>query len=213
MLLHLVKKDFLLVKRYLPLFIVLPFILPIFVMIQASQLLGLGAFLLSVIFTVFILYQSVLVAEMKYPKAESMLCATPYARITIVKARYSFLLLMFAYSGLAYYVLALFLTKIDFLTPSSFLITMLISVLLLGIYTPIQYKLGFEKTKYFFMIVIMISPFSMAIFAKSNINFDFTGFSALPMFAQYLIPIVAIIAILFTSINLSIKIYSKKELQ
>jgi len=212
MLLHLVKKDFLLIKKYLPLFIVLPFVIPIFVMIQASQLLGLGAFVLSVIYAVFMLYQYVLVAEMKYPKAEALLCSTPYSRSTIVKARYAFLLLMFAYSCLAYYVLALLFTKIEFLTPSSYLITMLILVILFGVYTPIQYKLGFEKTKYFFMIIIMVSPFLIAILAKSNIKFDFTALSAIPMNAQYLILIVAIIAILFISINVSIKIYSKKEL-
>lgn len=212
MLLHLVRKDFLLVKKYLPLFIVLPFIVIIFVMIQASQLLGLGAFLLSVIYEVFMLYQYVVMAEMKYPKAEALLCATPYSRSTIVKARYAFLLLIFTYCCMAYYVLALIFAKIEYLTPASYLITLLICVILFGIYTPIQYKLGFEKTKYFFMILIMLSPFLLALLAKANIRLDFTRLSAIPIFVQYLIPIVAIIAILFISINISIKIYSKKDL-
>lgn len=154
MLLHLIKKDFLLIKKYLPLLVILPFAIPIFVMIQVSQLLGLGAFVLSVIFTVFMLYQYVLMVEMKYPKAEALLCATPYSRSTLVKARYAFLLLMFAYSCVAYYVLALLFSKIEYLTPASYLIAMLISVILFGVYTPIQYKLGFEKTKYFFTLVI-----------------------------------------------------------
>lgn len=213
MLLHLVKKDFLLVKKYLPLLMILPFAIPIFVMIQVSQLLGLSAFVLSVIFAMFMLYQYVLMAEMKYPKAEALLCSTPYSRSTIVKARYTFLLLIFAYCCVAYNVLALLFTKIEYLTPSSYLFSLLISVILLGLYTPLQYKLGFEKTKYFFTILIMISPFLIAISSKVNINFTFTGLSALPIFIQYLILIVAIITILFISINVSIKIYSKKELQ
>ena len=54
MLLHLIKKDVLLIKKYLPLLMILPFTIPIFVMIQVSQLLGLSAFLLSVIFAMFI---------------------------------------------------------------------------------------------------------------------------------------------------------------
>jgi len=213
MLLHLVRKDFLLVKKYLPLFIVLPFILTIFVMIQASQLLGLGAFLLSVIYEVFMLYQYVVMAEMKYPKAEALLCATPYSRCILVKSRYAFLLLIFTYCCMVYYVLALIFAKIEYLTPASYLITLLICVILFGIYTPIQYKLGFEKTKYFFMTLTMLSPFLLALLAKANIKLDFTRLSAIPIFVQYLIPIVAIIAILFISINISIKIYSKKELQ
>ncbi|MFT5875681.1 MAG: ABC-2 type transport system permease protein [Clostridium sp.] len=219
MLLHLVKKDFLLIKKYWFILVILPFACIFLVMIQAShltqisQFLGLIAFVLSVIFTVFMLYQYVLIAEMKYPKAETLLCATPYSRSTLVKSRYAFLLLVFAYCCVAYNVLALIITKIEYLTPSSYLITLLICVILFGIYTPVQYKLGYEKTKYFFMILIMGSPFILTLLIKVNIKFDFTEFAAMPTFVQYLIPIVAIIAILFISINVSIKIYSKKELQ
>ncbi|GCD11591.1 ABC-2 transporter permease [Clostridium tagluense] len=218
MLLHLVKKDFLLVKKYLPLFVILPFAIPLLIMIQAShltqvsQFLGLIAFVLSVIFAVFMLYQYVLMAEMKYPKAEALLCSTPYSRSALVKARYAFLLLIFAYCCVAYNLLALLFAKIEYLTPFSYLIALLISVILFGVYTPLQYKLGFEKTKYFFMILIMGSPFSLTLLIKANIKLDFTRFSAMPMFVQYLIPIVAIIAILFISMKVSIKIYLKKEL-
>jgi ABC-2 type transport system permease protein len=196
----------------LPLIMVLPFVMPVIIMVQVSQLLGLSAFVISVIYAVFMLYQYVVMAEMKYPKAEALLCATPYSRSTIVKARYAFLLLIFAYCCVAYNILALIFVKIKFLTPASYLITLLISVILFGIYAPVQYKLGFEKTKYFFIIVIMGTPFVIPFLMKANIKLDFTGLSALPMFVQYLIPIVAIIAILFISMNVSIKIYSKKEL-
>lgn len=190
----------------------IPFAIPVMMMIQASQFLGLSAFIMSVVFTVFMLYQYVLMAEMKYPKAEALLCATPYSRSTLVKARYVFLLLSFAYCGVAYNVLSLFFPKIKFLTSYNYLSALLISVILFGIYTPIQYKLGFEKTKYFFIVLIMGTPFLLTLLTKINIKLDFTELSAMPMFAQYLILIVAIIAILFISINISIKIYSKKEL-
>lgn len=212
MLLHLVKKDFLLVKKYLPLIMVLPFIMPVIIMVQVSQLLGLIAFMVSVIFAVFMLYQYVVMAEMKYPKAEALLCATPYSRSTLVKSRYAFLLLVFAYCCVAYNILALIFAKIEFITPASYLITLLISVILFGVYAPVQYKLGFEKTKYFFMIVIMGTPFVIPFLMNANIKLDFTRLSTLPVFVQYLIPIVAIIAIFFISMNVSIKIYSKKEL-
>jgi len=218
MLLHLVKKDFLLIKKYWFLLSVLPFVSIFLVMMQASHLaqvsqsLGLIAFVLSVIFTVFMLYQYVLMAEMKYPKAEALLCSTPYSRCTLVKARYAFLLLIFAYCCVAYNILALLFAKMEFLTPFSYLIVLLILVILFGVYTPIQYKLGFEKTKYFFMILIMGSPFVLTLLIKVNIKVDFTGFFAMPMFVKYLLPIVAIIVILFISMNASIKIYSKKEL-
>ncbi|APC40590.1 ABC-2 transporter permease [Clostridium estertheticum] len=212
MLFHLVKKDFLLIKKYLLLMILIPIAIPILMMIQSSQLLGLSSFVMSVIFTVFMLYQYVLMAEMKYPKAETLLCATPYSRSLLVKARYVFLLLPFAYCSVAYNVLALLFSKIEYLTPSTYLIAMLISVILFGIYTPIQYKLGFEKTKYFFVLVIMGAPSLMVLLIKANIKLNFTGLSAMTIFVQYLISIVAIIAIIYISMNVSIKIYSKKEL-
>lgn len=218
MLLTLVKKDFLLIKKYLLILVVLPFAVPLIVIIQASHLIqvfpnvGLIGFVLSVIFTLFMLYQYVLMAEMKYPKAEALLCSTPYSRSTQVKSRYAFLLLIFVYCCVAYNVLALLIAKIEYLTPFSYLVTLLISVILFGIYAPIQYKLGFEKTKYFFIIVIMGMPLLFTILTKVNINLDFTRLTLIPIFMQYMILIVAIIAILFISINISIKIYSKKEL-
>lgn len=218
MLLQLVKKDFLLIKKNLLLLAILPFVAPLLILIQAPQLiqvshiLGLIAFVLSVIFSVFMFYQYVLIAEMKYPKAEALLCSTPYSRSTLVKARYAFLLLIFAYCCVAYNVLAMLFSKMEFLTPFSYLIVLLILVILFGIYTPVQYKLGYEKTKYFFMILIMGSPFILTLLIKVNIKINFTRFFAMPIFVQYLIPIVAIISILFISMNMSIKIYSKKEL-
>ncbi|MBZ9607530.1 ABC-2 transporter permease [Clostridium estertheticum] len=212
MLVHLVKKDILLIKKYLLLLVTFPFAIPLFMMIQPSQFWGLSAFLLSVIFSVFMLYQYVLMAEMKYPKAEALLCSTPYSRSSLVKARYAFLLLIFAYCCVAYNVLALLFVKIEYLTPYNYLIALLISVILFGVYTPVQYKFGFEKTKYFFMILIMGTPFLLTVLIKANIKLDFTVLSAMPILVQYLIPIVAIIAILFISMNISINIYSKKEL-
>jgi len=212
MLFHLVKKDFLLIKKYLPIMVILPIAIPIFMMIQAPLFLGLSTLVLSVIFTVFMLYQYVLMAEMKYPKAEALLCTTPYSRSNLVKARYAFLLMPFAYCCVAYYVLTLLFAKIEYLTPYNYLIALLISAILFGLYTPVQYKLGFEKTKYFFMIVMMGSPFILTLLIKLNIKLGFTGFFAMPMFVQYLILIVSIIAILFISIIVSIKIYTKKEL-
>ncbi|CAG7838687.1 hypothetical protein CLOHAE12215_00021 [Clostridium haemolyticum] len=213
MLLNLVKKDILLVKKYLPLMMILPFAIPVLVMVQVPQLLGLSAFIVSAIFSVFMLYQYVLMAEMKYPKAEALLCSTPYSRSIIVKARYTFLLLIFAYCCGAYNILALIFSKIKYLTLYNYIIALLILVILFGVYMPIQYKLGFEKTKYFFMILILGTPLVIPLLIRAHIKFQFTGLFKLSMFFHYLILIVFIMAILFTSINISIKVYSKKELK
>ncbi|MBW8350810.1 ABC-2 transporter permease [Bacillus sp. IITD106] len=212
MLLHLVKKDFLLVKKYLPLMMLLPIAIPLFVMWRVPELLGFGAFVISVIFTEFMLYQSVSLAEFKYPKAEALLCAVSYTRNEIVKARYVFLLLIFVYCSIAYEVLAVFVPKIEYLTMFNILTVLLISAILFGVYTPIQYKLGFERTKYFFSIIIIATPFVLPALMNSNISLDFKMFSALPPVIQYLGLTLLIIVILCVSVIVSSKIYVKKEL-
>lgn len=212
MLLHLVKKDILLVKKYFLFTMLVVVAIPLFIMSRIPEFLGFNAFLISVIFAEFMLYQYVSMAEMKYPKATALLCGTPYPRSMLVKARYAFLLLIFAYCYVAYTVLALFVPKVEYLTPLSILTSLLILTILFGIYTPIQYKLGYEKTKYFFSIVIVATPFILPELSNVDIKLNFSELSAMPLLAKYLILIVAVIAILCISLIVSIKIYSKKDL-
>ncbi|MCM3362225.1 ABC-2 transporter permease [Niallia sp. Sow4_A1] len=212
MLLHLVKKDILLVKKYLLFMLLVVIAFPLFIMARNPEFLGFNTFLISVIFTEFMLYQYVSIAEMKYPKATALLCGTPYSRSMLIKARYAFLLLIFTYCYVAYTVLALFVPKVEYLTLLSTLTALLISTILFGVYTPIQYKLGYERTKYFFSIVIVATPFILPALSNVDIRLDFIELSAMSMLAKCLILIVAVIAILCISLIVSIKIYSKKDL-
>ncbi|NRK74413.1 ABC-2 transporter permease, partial [Salmonella enterica subsp. enterica serovar Typhi] len=79
-------------------------------------------------------------------------------------------------------------------------------------YTPIQYKLGYERTKYFFSIVIVATPFILPALSNVDIRLDFIELSAMSLLTKCLILIVAVIAILCISLIVSIKIYSKKDL-
>ncbi|NFD77375.1 ABC-2 transporter permease [Clostridium botulinum] len=212
MLISLVKKDILLVKKYMLIMMIIAIAIPIFIMWRIPEFLGFSAFLISTIFAEFMLYQYVSMAELKYPKADALLCATPYPRHSIVVARYIFLLLIFTYSILAYSIVALILPGIKFLSLSNVLAVMLISAILFGVYTPIQYKLGYEKTKYFFSIVIVGTPFLLPTLAKLRILLDFSWLSSTPSFLWNLIMIAIIILVLSVSVITSIKIYEKKEL-
>lgn len=212
MLLHLVKKDILLVKKYLLFMLLVVIAFPLFIMARNPEFLGFNTFLISVIFTEFMLYQYVSIAEMKYPKATALLCGTPYSRSMLIKARYAFLLLIFTYCYVAYTVLALFVPKVEYLTLLSILTALLISTILFGVYTPIQYKLGYERTKYFFSIVIVATPFILPALSNVDIRLDFIELSAMSLLTKCLILIVAVIAILCISLIVSIKIYSKKDL-
>ncbi|WP_079709636.1 ABC-2 transporter permease [Paraliobacillus ryukyuensis] len=212
MLLHLIKKDILLVKKYLLFTLLAVSAIPLFIMVRIPEFLGLNAFLISVIFAEFMLYQYVSMAEMKYPKATALLCSTPYPRSMLIKARYAFLLFIFAYCYVAYTVLALFVSKVEYLTPISILTVLLISTILFGVYTPIQYKLGYERTKYFFSIVIVATPFILPALSNVDIKLDFSELYAISMLAKCLILIAAVITVFAISLIVSIKIYAKKDL-
>lgn len=212
MLISLVKKDILLVKRYMLVMMIITIVIPIFIMWRVPEFLGFSAFLISTIFVEFMLYQYVSMTELKYPKADALLCATPYPRRSIVVARYIFLLLIFAYCILAYSIISFILPQIKFLSLSNILTVMLISTTLFGVYTPIQYKLGYEKTKYFFSIVIVATPFLMPTLTKLLISMDLNWLSSTASFVWILVMIAMIILVLSVSVITSIKIYEKKEL-
>ncbi|APQ95707.1 ABC-2 transporter permease [Clostridium botulinum] len=212
MLISLVKKDILLVKKYMLVMMIITIAIPIFIMWRTPEFLGFGAFLISTIFAEFMLYQYVSMTELKYPKADALLCATPYSRRSIVAARYIFLLLIFVYCVLAYSIVSLILPQVKLLSLSNVLAVMLISAILFGVYTPIQYKLGYEKTKYFFSIVIVATPFMLPTLTKLWISLDLSWLSSTPSFLWNLIMIAMIILVLGVSVITSINIYEKKEL-
>ncbi|QUH21365.1 ABC-2 transporter permease [Alkaliphilus sp. B6464] len=212
MLISLVKKDILLVKKYMLVMMIVTTAIPIFIMWRAPEFLGFSAFLILTIFAEFMLYQYVSMAELKYPKADALLCATPYPRHTIATARYTFLLLIFAHCILSYSVVALIFPQIEFLSLSNVLTVLLISTTIFSVYTPIQYKLGYEKTKYFFSIVIVATPFLLPTLTKLPISLELNGLYSMPSYARILIMTAIIIVVLSVSITTSIKIYEKKEL-
>ncbi|OPA73315.1 ABC transporter permease [Paenibacillus selenitireducens] len=212
MLLHLVKKDILIAKKYVWIMMVVAIAIPLFFMVRAPDLLGVSAFLTSVVFTELMLFQSVSMAELKYPKAAALLCAAPISRSAIVLARYIFLIFIFAYCYVTYSLMAWIMAPIEHLTLIHVLTVLLISTILISVYTPIQYKYGYEKTKYFFSILIVATPFVLPAIIKSNMLSQFDGFFTLPESIQYLTLIAAIMISNCISIYASIRIYSNKEL-
>lgn len=214
MLFHLVKKDCLIIKKYLFLMMLIALGMPLFILWRMPEFLGFTAFLLTVIFVELMLTQSVSLMETKYPKASALLCAAPYPRSALVKAKYLFTVLIFAYCYTAYSIESWLLPRIKHLSPFSVITVLLIVTIIFSIFEPMQYRFGYEKTKYFYMIVIMAAPFLLPTVVKtiSSANLDFRGFNLLPPFAQYLIPVICIVIIGFISLVVSIKIYSKKEL-
>lgn len=93
---HLVRKDFLIVKKYVLLMLAICVFIPPFMMwrIDATYV-GSMSFILVAIFSVFMLLQYVSLKENQYAKASTLLCATPYPRKLLVLSKYVLGLLIY----------------------------------------------------------------------------------------------------------------------
>ena len=81
----------------------------------------------------------------------------------------------------------------------------------IGIYLPIQYKLGYEKTKFAFAVIIVASPFILPMLMRMDTaNLDFLA--SIPAYFVYSGVLVGGFIILVVSSMLSIKIYNETDL-
>ena len=104
MLLSLVKKDFILVKKYVLFMAVVCFLLPVFLLSRLPEFAGPLTYFISVAYTIFLLLQYVFLKEYQSPKASLLLCASPYPRRLMVLGKYGFCLVLYAASSLIYWI-------------------------------------------------------------------------------------------------------------
>ena len=91
MLFHLVKKEFLIVKKYVLIMLIAAILIPPVMRWRTPEFAGTFGFILSVIFSIFMLLQYVSLKEYQFPKAATLLCATPFSKSMMVLSKYIFL--------------------------------------------------------------------------------------------------------------------------
>lgn len=213
MLYNLVLKDFLLAKKYFIFLIIIAAGAPIFV--TASVKFSSGGFLelfIAALYLEHMLLGTVSVAEEKY-KGSTLLCATPYTRNTLVKAKYLFSLVIFIFTYIIYLITAsvvpMGIAKVNVFTLG---LSLLFITIIWGIIIPVQYQFGYEKTKYTSIIIIFISIFAVPNIVKW-LNFENISIQiSLPGIIQNLLPYFLVLLIGFISMTVSLHIYSKKDL-
>ncbi len=211
MLPHLVKKDFLIVKKYVLIMLVAAIAIPPVMLWRAPEYGGVMGFILSVIFAVFMLLQYVSLKEYQCPKASALLCAAPFPRRLLVLSKYIFCLLIYAICCLIFGIETMVAPQLGTLRLDALALMFLITAIVVGLYLPTQYKLGYEKTKFAFVVIIMASPvLTAALLKMDGMNFD-TLLTAPPIFV-YGGMILAGIIFLIISACLSIKFYNKADL-
>lgn len=210
----LMKKDIFLVKKYLLVILAISIVFPVFIFYNAESIMGFAAFMLTVMFAAYMALQSVSLAETKYPKAEALLCSSPYTRKYMVIARYLFFILVFVATTVVYELVVIFLPGAATLSLFDIALTLLIGSMLLGICLPLQYKLGYEKMKYVLMVVIMLTPFLLPHIVEwvATSNLDISFLDSISSTMKTVLCFALSIVINVVSISTSIHIYNGKEL-
>ena len=211
MLFALLKKDFLIVKKYVLIMLLFIFLIPPFMRWRTPEFTGVLGFVLSVIFAVFMLLQYVSLKEYQSPKAATLLCATPFTRKAMVLSKYIFCMVIYVICCIAFGIETLVIPGLGTADITMFALMFLVTALFIGVYLPVQYKLGYEKTKFAFVVVIMASPIILPLLMRMDgLNLGF-----LSMLSPYLIcGGIVLIGFVFLAISasLSVKIYTKADL-
>lgn len=213
MLFHLVKKDFLIVKKYVLLMLLVSILIPLFMLWRVpAKYAGSMGFLISVIFAVFMLLQYVSMKEDQYPKAAALLCAAPYPRRDLVLSKYIFCLVIYAGCCILFGVETLIFRGLGTFHLELQVFMFFVLSLFLGIYLPMQYQWGYEKTKFVFAVIIMASPFILPQLLKMDFGAGqgfLRGISPLLLYGGMMILGAAVLTI---SAVASVKIYNRADL-
>lgn len=163
MILQLLKKDCIIAKNYVAAVILIGVGLPVLLVWKQPQMLDVFAlpgavFISSVAFNL-----AVSEKENMYPKATALLCATPYNRGKLVEEKYLLYFLIYLYCCVVFRIemqVIPQLAAVDFVR--SVIIVFWIQVICMGIFLPIQYRFGYEKTKLLAMLLVVAGPVLMS---------------------------------------------------
>lgn len=210
MMLNLVKKDFILAKKYWVVVFLISIVVPTFIESRTNFVSGgFYGFFITVLYNIFMLFNTVSMLEDKY-KGTALLCATSYTRSELVKAKYIFVLLIFLCTYIIYMSTTVIVPSLPILNTSALGASFLIISIFFGIIIPLQYKMGYEETKYISMAVVFLSNFVLPVILKFLYSHKINLQIMIPF--GKLLPYVVAVIIGFISMTLSIHIFSKKNL-
>lgn len=215
MLINLVKKDLILTKKYLLFMLLFAAIGPLFLSYR-MQLHDSGSisFLVTVLFMEFILFNSVSVSEEKY-KGASLLCATPYTRNALVQAKYLLICTIFVIAFVIYTITSFVVPQVlSRLSPVGVGTALLLVSLYFSVFIPMQYKYGYEKTKFISMMIIFVTPFIVPVVMKwyQSRPASLSITLPLPHVIQQWMPCILAFVIGIVSMEVSMRIYARKNL-
>jgi ABC-2 type transport system permease protein len=148
--------------------------------------------------------------EHKY-RGTAYLTLTPVTRRDVVLSKYVFLVFIFLISVLGYEIAYLIIPFMQSLSYSTVIIVWTINILLLGIYIPLEFKVGYENVKYYITAVVVFSPFLIGIIGRYK---GVTIFSKLIETGSNLLPLILMFSLILMVVSywVSVRIFEKKDL-
>ena len=220
MIANLVKKDFLLVKKSIAVFLGISILIPLLVVIlmkNTTQIQGIGlfVFLYMVILVEVIFMQAVATEEEKSPKATALLCATPYPRKSYVIAKYICYLIFYGVCIAIYSIIATVYPGLGFLNIAEALAVFLVGAILYGVYTPVAIKYGITKARLVFTIAILLVSLGPTLIVQVFHPDMALILSFMKKTSSVIVPIILGIVgvgLFLVSMIISSRIFEKKEL-
>ena len=204
----LIKKDFMLLKKYVMFIIVIMFTLPAALAAKSSEVNMVRstlAFAFEVIYSEFLICRYLAMKEYQYPKAASFLCTLPYTRNMQVASKYLIYLIVFVFCCGAYWIDTLVTPNLVKLNSELMIPVLFAASVLYSIYMPVQYKFGYDKSKLIFMFLLIAFPL---LIANTNTTM------VMEILSRITFPVMLILALaaLALSVMASVKIFNGKEL-
>lgn len=210
MLYHLIKKDFVLVKKYLPLFLGWAVLIPLYVGSRPIRGAALIGFVLSAVYTLFMTVQQISIKESQSPKAMALLCASPYPRWLLVVARYCLVPILHLVCCLIFLAESLVMPGLAALPMQAYASVLFANSLFFSIIMPLQYKLGFERVKLLLMLIIIATAWLFPLFVKVSATVHWNPLAGIPAPAAFIAFTAASLAVLAASALISIRIFDRK---
>lgn len=165
---HLVKKDILIIKKYVFPMMVIAIAIPLFLAWNTPEFAPFLGFVLSAAFTELLTCQYICGKEHQYSKASALLCTTPYPRNSLVASKYILFGFVYIYCCGVYWLESMFIPQLGTFNVELVLIVFVMTSIIYGIYMPVQYKFGYDKTKILFTVVFVATPFLLSRLTSFN---------------------------------------------
>lgn len=171
-------------------------------------------FALTSFITILLLKTTISINEAKYEKALSLICTTPCDRRSIIKEKYLFDYMIFFIFICLYTAESMFFADVNIPPLWFFAVTFLFICIYHSVVIPLEFKLGYEKSKYITTILIFVVPFlSPLLIQNIDLNSVKTlGISAIPEPVKCLLLILFAFIIDICSYFISRQFFLKKEL-